>query len=583
MSTAIAPSVYGSESPIQRLRKQLAAMKTERSSFDAHYRELADWIKPRRTRFQTTDRNRGDRRNQRIIDSRATFASRTLASGLMSGVTSPARPWFRLQPPDPDLGEFGPVKDWLHEVRTLMLDVFARSNLYSKLPVVYGDLGNFGTGAMFLREDDHTVIRAFDHPVGSYYFANDENLDVSVFAREYEMTVRQLVGQFARIPGTRNLDWTKVSGPVKTAWDNGNYENWIPVTHLIQPNEDHDASKLASKYKRYASCYFETANRDDTFLAEHGYDEFPVLAPRWEVTGEDVYGTDCPGMTALGDVKALQLMKKFGLQAIEKMVKPPMVAPPEMRTQKLSILPGDVSYVAEGQNKSFRPAMLVNLDLADLRAETQEVKNLIDQAYFVDLFFMIANMDHTEKTAAEIYERKEEKLLALGPVFNRLDSDLLHPMIDRTFNIMMRKGLLPEPPEELHGSVLKVEYESVMAQAQRAVSTGGLERFMGFVQQLAAVRPDVMDKIDADQVVDEYGTMTGVPPRIIVPDDDVAKIRATRAQQAKAQQAADLAAKVAPAVHQLATSPTGGDTALSGLLAAGGGNIAGLLPSGNPG
>jgi hypothetical protein len=575
--------VRAQETPLARARKQVAAMKNERSSFDAHYREIADWIKPRRTRFQTSDRNRGDRRNQKIIDSRATFASRTLSSGLMSGVTSPARPWFRLAPPDPDLGEFGPVKDWLHIVRTLMLTVFQRSNLYSKLPVVYGDLGNFATGAMFVREDDATVIRCFDHPVGSYYLANDENLDVRVFGREYEMTVRQIVGQFARVPGTaRDLDWSKVSGPIKTAWDNSNYEEWIPVTHLVQPNDDYDPNRLHAKYKPFSSCYYETANRDQQFLLESGYDEFPVLAPRWEMTGEDVYGTDCPGMTALGDVKALQLMKKFGLQAIEKMVKPPMVAPPEMRTSKLSILPGDVSYVAEGPNKSFRPAMQVNLNLNDLRQETAEVKQLIDQAYFVDLFLMLENLDRKEITATEIMERKEEKLLALGPVFTRLDSDLLHPLIDRTYAIMERKGMLPPPPPELDGATLRVEYESVMAQAQRAVATGGLERFTGFVTNLAAEDPTVWDKVDRDQMIDEYAQMTGVPPRVVVPDDKVAEVRQARAQQQQAAQAAELASKVAPAVRDLSQSPTTGDNALASLLSAGGGQVAGLLGAGSP-
>lgn len=564
-----------------RDRKLMAALETERASFDSHYRELADWIKPRRTRFQTGDRNRGDRRNQRIIDSRATLSSRTLASGLMSGVTSPARPWFRLRPPDSELGEFGPVKDWLHQVRTLMLDVFQKSNLYSKLPVVYGDLGNFGTGAMFVQEDDQTTIRCFDHPVGSYYLANDENLDVRVFARKYEMTVRQIVGKFGTTPGSRAIDWSNISDTVRTSWENSLYERWVPVTHIVRPNDAHDEGKLASRYKRYASCYFETNANEDTFLGEYGYDEFPVLAPRWEVTGEDVYGTDCPGMTALGDVKGLQLMKKFGLQAIEKMVKPPMVAPPEMRTSKLSILPGDVSYVAEAQNKSFRPAMQVNLNLNDLRQETAEVRALIDEAYFVDLFLMMAQMDATEKTAAEIYERKEEKLLVLGPVFNRMDGDLLHPLVDRTFNAMNRRGELPPPPPELEGVDLKVEYESVMAQAQRAVSTGGVERFMGFVTSIAQLRPDVLDKVDFDQSVDEYGIMTGVPPRLIVPDDKVAEIRAARAKQMAAQQAAEQVSKLAPAVRDLSQSPTTGDNALAGLLS-GGGQIAGLLPAGSP-
>jgi len=128
--------------------KLASKLQLERSSFDDHWRQLNDFILPRRTRFQTTDDDQDkDRRTTKIVDGTATRAARTLQSGLHSGVTSPARPWFRLTTPDPDLAEFGPVKQWLHTVTTRMQTVFLRSNIYNILPVLYGDLGVFGVFA----------------------------------------------------------------------------------------------------------------------------------------------------------------------------------------------------------------------------------------------------------------------------------------------------------------------------------------------------------------------------------------------------------------------------------------------------
>ena len=571
------------ESRRARAAKEIAGAKNERSSFDAHWRELADFIKPRRSRFQTTDRNRGDRRSQKIIDSAGTFAARTLASGMMSGVTSPARPWKRLTTPDPELAEFGSVKDWLYVVNRRMDAVFLRSNLYNALPTVYSDMGIFGTAAMLVAEDDDEVVRCYPFAIGSYYLGNDSKLRVRVFAREFELSVRQIVEMFGLKENGRDIDWSKLSTAVKTAWDSSNYDQWIKVSHLISPNAEYSSERIESKYQRFGECYFEgSGGGDDKLLRESGFEDFPVLAPRWEVTGEDIYGTDCPGMTALGDIKSLQLMKKYGLQAIEKGVKPPMIAPPETRSSKLSIIAGDVSYVAEAQGKQFRPAMTPTLNLADLKGETDEARSLIRRAFYEDLFLMLSMSDRREITATEIMERREEKLLALGPVLEQLNQDLLNPLIDRTFAIMHRRGMIPDPPPELEGMELRVEYESVMAQAQKAVGLSGLERFTAFAFNAvtATTDPTKADKIDFDQVLDEHAEMSGVPPRVVRSDEDVAKMRADRAKQQQAQSIADQAPKLAGAAKALGEADVSGDNALSRLLGAGGEQSAGLAAAG---
>ena len=86
---------------------------TKRASFDSHWRELGEYYFPRRPRFFSTDRNKGDKRSQQIVDSTPRFAARTLQSGLHAGLTSPSRPWMRLTTPDTKLSEVGPVKIYL--------------------------------------------------------------------------------------------------------------------------------------------------------------------------------------------------------------------------------------------------------------------------------------------------------------------------------------------------------------------------------------------------------------------------------------------------------------------------------------
>lgn len=556
-----------------------AQLKNERSTFESHWRDLADFILPRRPRFVLTDVNRGERKNQRIIDSTATLAARTMRAGMMSGVTSPARDWFRLTLADPNLADVGPVKNWLYTVTRRMSTVFLKSNLYNVLPITYGDLGVFATAAMGIEEDFENVIRFYSFPLGSYWIANDDKGKVSVFMRDFRMTVRQLVQKFGMKPGSADINWDVFSEQIKNMYDSGQKETWIDVTHVIMPNPDWDPKKLHSKYKKFISCYYERGNvsgsdygymqvnEHDKYLSESGFDLFPILAPRWEVTGEDTYGTECPGMTALGDIKQLQVMEKRGAQAIEKMVNPPMVAPTSMRNSKTSIVPGDVSYVdiREGM-QGFRPAHEVNLRLSELENKTMQIRQRISRSFFEDLFLMLANSDRREITAREIEERHEEKLLALGPVLEQLNQDLLDPLIDVTFDIMNRQGLIPPAPEEVQGAPLKVEYISVMAQAQKAIGIGSVERFAGFVNNVASVSPQALDKVDLDEIIDIYGDFTSIPPSIIRDDRVVAQIRSDRAKAQQAQMMSQMIQQGAGAAKDLSQAKTDEPNALTQLI-----------------
>jgi hypothetical protein len=568
------------ESKRQQYEILKGQLKQERSSFLPLYRDLADHVLCQRVRSLPGEGNKGDRRNLKIIDSTATLAARTLRSGMMAGVTSPARPWFRLSTPDPEMAEFGKVKEYLHTVTQRMGHTFLKSNLYNKLPVVYGDLGVFATAPISVEEHLENVIHTSDFPVGSYMIAKDRYGRVNVFFREFRMTVRQVVETFGeKNERTGKAQWDNFSAFVKNAWDNSNYEFWVDLCHLIQPNNDYNPKLLQSKFKRFSSCYYESgtadqvganymnAADDNKFLRESGYDLFPILVPRWETTAEDVYGTSCPGMDALGDIKQLQLGEKRSAEAIEKMVRPPMQAPTALRSQKVSILPGDVTYVdAREGMQGFRPVYEVNPHIQELEHKQDQVRNRIQRAFYEDLFLMLASSDRRQITAREIEERHEEKLLALGPVLEQLNQDLLDPLIDITFSYMENQGLLPEAPGELQGVALKVEYISVMAQAQKLITLAGNERFLGFVGQIAQLDPRVLKKVDTLQLVDDYGEGCGVSPKIIVSDE---KVQEMLAQEAKAQQAAQAAEMVqagAGAARDLSQANMESDNVLSRMI-----------------
>ena len=228
-------------------------------------------------------------------------------------------------------------------------------------------------------------------------------------------------------------------------------------------------------------------------------------------------------------------------QAIDYQVNPPITVPTKYREAAKARLPGGVFYVdSQGSNQAIRSAFEVNLNLQHLMLDIQDVRDRIRSSYYADLFMMLANDTRSGITATEVAERHEEKLLMLGPVLERLQNELLSPMIDIAFDYAERAGILPPPPQELEGTELKVEFISVLAQAQRAVAAQGVDRLLGTVGNLAQLKPEVLDKFDPDVWADAYGDMLGIDPKLILATEDVVQIRQAReaAMAAKEQTAA---------------------------------------------
>lgn len=561
-----------------------AQLENEFSSFRTHYRDLADNILPRRLRLDLSESGRGERKNSRIVDETATMASRTLAAGMMSGITSPARKWFILQAPDPDMKNFGPVKKWLHDVTERMNNVFLKSNLYKVFPIMYKDMGTFGTHALSMEEDFEQVVRFYPYPIGSYRIAVDSRLKVRTFVREFRLTVMQVVERFGMNKDENGRpDFSNMSRFVQEAYERGNMLATVDIRHVVRKNPNWDQSKeQIGKFKKYSSDYYEIgtgaasstlANMERNhpfegrFLRESGFDYFPVLAPRWEVVGEDAYGTDCPGMTALGGIKEAHLLRKRRSQAIEYVIRPPMKGSTSLKQASASILPGDITYVDDvDSQKGFSPIYQINPDIAAISNEIQEVRQSISRAYYEDLFLMLAQSDRREITAREIDERKEEKLLALGPVLEQLNQDVLDPLVENTFQIMLNQGLIPPAPPELQGQDLKVEYISMMHQAQKLVGLAGHERFLQTLSTVQALEPTAMQKFDTDAYIDEYADILTLPPDIIRTEDEVEAMRAAAAQkQAQAEQLQQIAAG-AGAAKDLGQASTEEGTALGDLL-----------------
>lgn len=314
----------------------------------------------------------------------------------------------------------------------------------------------------------------------------------------------------------------------------------------------------------WGSYYFEIGGDHDKFLRESGYKQFPAIVPRWALAGGDIYGNS-PGMEALGDIKQLQHEQLRKAQGIDYQTKPPLQVPTSMKNRDIEMLPGGITYV-DGTSQSIKTAFDVQLNLQYLLADIQDCRERVRGSFYADLFLMLANATDTRMTATEVAERHEEKLLMLGPVLERLHNELLNPLIDITFTHMVEAGLIPPAPPELQGMELSVEFVSMLAQAQRAIGTNSVDRFVGNLGAVAQFKPDVLDKFDADQWADSYSDMLGIDPKLIVAGEQVAVIRQARNQAQAAQAQAAAMQQQADTAKSLSQADTSGQNGLTDIM-----------------
>lgn len=539
---------------------RLAGMDTDRRSWFIHWGELATFLLPRRYRWFVTPNqaSRGNPINNAILDNTGTMAARVLASGMMSGITSPTRPWFQLRIEGFDTDTTNPVNLWLAEVRRRIMRVMQESNFYNSLGVAYLDLGVFGTASMIIYEDYEDIIRCYNPCLGEFYLASNDRLQVDTLARKFVLTIAQTVQWFGI---------NRVSATVRDTYNSGQLSQELTICHIIEPNNT--LQNYVPKEFPYREIYWEESSNEDKTLLERGFYEFPALCPRWDIVANDTYGRS-PGMDALGDIKQLQQETKRKAQAIDKMVNPPLVADMRLKNQPSTTIPGGITYVDGlnngGASAGMRPLYTLLPPIQELKEDIAEIQARVRNTFFNDLFLMISQLD-TVRTATEIDARREEKLVQLGPVLERFENECLDPAINRIFNILLRAQLLPPPPPEIQGAQMQISYNSMLAEVQRAVGATGIERLLTLTGSIAGISPEILDNLDLDEVIDEYASLLNVDPRLVRSRKDLAALREARAQEEEEAKAMALTAEGVNAAKTLSeTSVGGGQTALTQML-----------------
>lgn len=562
----------------ERLEKRLNGLRSTRGDIEKDWLEVARFCAPRLGSYLLTygegtnatpsvSALKRSKLNNKLLDDHAVWASQVLANGMTSGLSSPSRPWFKVTTEDPEMREFKPVKVWCDEVTRRIQTFFNKTNFYQAIKSTYHENGVFGTEAGVMLE--HWRHGGVTHALtaGEYWIGLDDAGIPDALYRRCDFTTLQLYQKF----GEANLP-----RKVKDAARDAKWDMTFEVIHAMEPNDLRVVGRFDQRNKRYRSVYFMCGGdrNDPPLLSNGGFDDKPFWAARWDAYGMDPYGVS-PGMNAYADSRQLQFQSLRKQQAIDYLIKPPLRGPTFLAHQNTNLMPGRITTVPGVDKDVFAPIWQIQANaITALSEDVVTTKQAIDRSFYVDLFMAITNMPGVQpKTVEEIARRNEEKLTQLGPVVERVNTEKLKVAIDRAFMILLRQGMIPPAPKELAGQELKIEFISVLAQMQRLVGLGAIERGVAFVGNIVGVFPEAGDKLDIDQAIDEYMDIAGVPAAMVRSDSEVAKMRQERAEQKAAmEQAAQMAGAAgaakdgAQAAQIMAQADQGGTNLMQRLL-----------------
>ena len=524
-------------------------------TWKAVYKDVSDYIAVGRGRYE----DYGDRPNQKskaaskIINNTATDALHMLGAGLHGGLSSPARPWFQLGFVDEDMNGFSTYRAWLDSCEKIMYAAFKRSNFYTIIHNIYEEIGGFGTGAMMLDDNPEHGLLFHYFTVGDYRFSVKVDGRCHSFYRKFKMQACQVSQFFGN---------DACSDKVKRLLSTNPYE-WVEIMHALEPNEAHDPNKMDSK--PFTSVYFETKEKDRR-LSDKGYEEFPVVTPRWQALSNESYGWG-PGLESVGLAKAIQTMERQSMLASDKMLDPPLALPASMKDRMLDLGPSGKNIYDESGVK-IQNMVTIDPNVIQLyRANIDAIEGKIRRNFHNELFLMIAQEDPAKMTATEVLARKEEKMLMVGPTIERLEYEHLAPIVERVFAVLARQGKLPPPPQGLENVEYKIDFVSLLAQAQKLIGAQSMQSYLGLAERVALVDPGSVTKTNWDKFLDETADMVSLPSKVVRTDDEVGAIRDQMAKQQQAEQQQMAMAQGIENVNKLGNTPSGDSTALDKMEA----------------
>lgn len=516
----------------EEVKRRFEQMSQGRSIWEGLWQDLKDYVRPSTDDFYRYT-TKGKSQVDKIFDGTAMWALDQLAAGLNSHLTSPTTRWFslgidgRAQLTDEELL-------YLEDVADVVYTEYRRPevNFAPSIHEVYLDICAFGTAIDYQEYDekeDHLLFNSF--PLVECFVMENHYGRVDTLGRVRSLTALQIRKQFGEDNLPHEIRKAVTQEPSKE----------FQIAHMVFPREDRDVYAMDNVNKAFASVWFVKDTGD--ILKEGGFDTFPYHVPRWTKLSGETYGRS-PAMSCLPDIRMVNAMAKTLIKGAQKIVDPPLQVPSDGFMLPLRTSPGSLLMHEQGSDLvvPLQTGGRVDIGIEFIGYH----RDRIVKSFYVD--WLIRGKKKERQTTTEIADDRDEMLRQMAPMLGRLQTELLGPMLARTFDLMVRHNRLPEAPASLEGENIEITYISPAAMAQFGAKAVGIQRYVQGMGQFASIYPDVLDRIDPDAVADEMAVTMDVSRKILRSDEAVVELRQRRAQQQAQQQQLAAGAQVAGAL-----------------------------------
>jgi hypothetical protein len=542
-------------------------LKTERDSlFKPTWQFISQYFLPQDSNINV-EKTPGQTASwtDRIFDTTPIQCAETLKSGQYNWLTPPNQPWAEFGVPQELKGDAQGEEDddatlWLGRCSDIAMKELAMSNFYSVAAESYLGVGVFGTDLMLCEEGKRTTLNFRHARIGTYVIEEDDEGIVDTVRREWEMTYRQAC-QFFKKTGDKLPDKM-----VKDAEGEAGKVRKFKFLHCIFPREDSDRlpGRKDGPNKPIASVYIAMDYKECVRIA--GYDEQPILCPRFDKWGTGSAWGYGPGYLGLPDARQLNYVQQY-MDSLAELHADPRVLVPDSLEGDVDLRAGGIT-TWDSSNPNGKPETWGDAGEYKLGMELQEQKREALRTMFYVQAFQLLNsqplIDRKEMTAYEISQRQAEQLSSFTPAFARRVSEFLNPLMLRVFGILYRAGKFGQPPQSLMKPVAPGKYGLVMPQvvitsrisdALKALKNRGTEETFRFLEPMLETQPEIMDNFDTDKLAKDYAENTGMPADGLRSVKNVAKIRQARAQVQAQQRQVALAQQMAAAGKDLGSAP----------------------------
>lgn len=532
---------------IDELLRRHKKLKEERRLWEAHWQELAEIMLPRRADF-TGAIQAGEKRTNKIYDSAPMLARRGLAAAIDGLLKPKTSRWFHIEPEAVGWDEDEAAKAWLEQAEERLRQAIynPKAKFIERTGEVDDDLVTFGTGCIYIGEDRSRRRLLFRSVhLKDVFPAENADGDIDGVYVTLTLTARQAAERYGE---------DGIGAKTKEALVGRNPEpdRKFPFLWAVTPRREPAPARPRGRNLAFASVVVDVESEHTASAGS--YDEFPFAIPRWDTASGELFGRS-PAMLALPDAKTLQEVGKTLLIAGQKAVDPPLAALSDSVIGTPRTYPGGITYFdAEGAESlggrfPIQP-METGANLPLGREMQNDLRDQIWAAFFRNVLQL--PVAAPKMTATEVLERKEEFVRTIGPVFGRLEGDYIAPIVERSFNIMMRAGAFPPLPDSLADRRLKFEYRSPVEQARKQIEAAGAARAVELLAPFVAADASLMDNFDGDAIARDVPDVFGTPRAWLRSADRVAAIREARAEAAAAARSAELVERIADGLPKLA-------------------------------